>query len=40
MLSGCALRAQGYDSHLVKDGEMVVIFDSAQVLPCYVVHFE
>ena len=30
----------GYDSHLVNDGEMVVIFDSDQCLPCYVVHYE
>ena len=30
----------GFDSHLVQDGNMVVIFDPDQVLPCYVVHYE
>ena len=35
---GAPLQA-GYDSHVVNDGEEVVIYDSAQVLPCYVVHW-
>lgn len=29
----------GYDSHIVNDGAEVVIFDTAQILPCYVVHW-
>lgn len=29
----------GYDSHIVNDGAEVVIFDSSQILPCYVVHW-
>ena len=31
--------AAGFDSHVVNDGAEVVIFDTAQVLPCYVVHW-
>jgi hypothetical protein len=27
----------GYDSHVVNDGQEIVIYDAAQILPCYVV---
>jgi hypothetical protein len=37
-LMGAPLMA-GYDSHVVNDGQEVVIFDTAQILPCYVVHW-
>ena len=37
-LLGAPLTA-GFDSHVVNDGAEVVIFDTAQVLPCYVVHW-
>merc|ERR1712188_268944 len=30
----------GYDSHRSPDGTELVIFDQAQILPCYIVHFE
>lgn len=29
----------GYDSHVVNDGEEVVIYQSAQILPAYVIHW-
>jgi hypothetical protein len=37
--TGCAL-SEGYDSHVAPDGSSeVVIFDPAQVIPCYKVKF-
>ena len=36
-MDGQPLKA-GYNSHLSPDGMEVVIFDVAQILPCYVVH--
>jgi len=38
MMMGAAL-TKGYDSHLSPDQTEVVIYDTAQILPCYVVHF-
>ena len=35
---GAPLQA-GYDSHVVNDGQEVVIFDAVQILPCYVIHW-
>ena len=35
---GAPLQA-GYDSHVVNDGQEVVIYDAAQILPCYVIHW-
>jgi len=39
MMMGAAL-TKGYDSHLSPDQTEVVIYDTAQILPCYIVHFE
>jgi len=38
LMIGAALK-KGYDSHLSPCGTEVVIYDNAQVLPCYIVHF-
>jgi len=29
----------GYDSHRSPDGSELVVFDQAQILPCYIVHY-
>jgi len=39
LMMGAALK-KGYDSHLSPCGTEVVIYDNAQILPCYIVHFE
>ncbi|KJE97783.1 hypothetical protein CAOG_07882 [Capsaspora owczarzaki ATCC 30864] len=33
-------RVPGFDSHVSPDGRELVVFDSAHILPCYIVHFE
>lgn len=39
LMMGAPLK-KGYDSHLSPCGTEVVIYDNAQILPCYIVHFE
>lgn len=39
MITGQPLNI-GYDSHTSPDGNEWVIFDEAQILPCYIVEFQ
>jgi hypothetical protein len=34
-----AAKKSGYDSHLSPDQVELVIFNSNQILPCYIVHY-
>ena len=39
MMNGSS-KKEGYHSHMSPDGKEIVIFDSAQINPRYIVHYE
>lgn len=38
LMNGAPLQS-GYDCHTSPDGKELIIFDTACILPCYIVHY-